>query len=424
MVSVQDAYTVPELPWSHAWDEDVAAEDRIFTRSISYGYDALGRRVSENTVGEHPWDYYFPWASRGRGNDPEVSTSYEVTLYNGLSFDPLAQVGTQNYSPGLGFGMGWWNSWGHRSWRSWRGRWFFPFINRPNRDFETLEISTRANGEILMEASTADGPVKGNWFGGRGRRNDPEFFGEMYHHVDQLGSTIVTSDEHGILERRISYDAFGGILGSQIGEIDYGYNGKPYDENTGLYNYGFRDYNPHDGRFQTVDPIKDGVNWYAYVGNDPVNFIDPLGLDAVAESDGDQEDNDLQEVTPALQIPINPNDWHCDINSWNQAISQGYDPTPDSGPWDGNILTADMIAQLYPVNYETPPENTAGLGFINNDADPEYDHMIFYDNTDSDPNTYIAWDSNGIDDQTMQIYSIFGTTVANGIFVPLQEIED
>jgi hypothetical protein len=33
------------------------------------------------------------------------------------------------------------------------------------------------------------------------------------------------------------------------------------------------------GRFTTVDPIKDGNNWYAYVGNNPVNFVDPLGLD-------------------------------------------------------------------------------------------------------------------------------------------------
>ena len=35
---------------------------------------------------------------------------------------------------------------------------------------------------------------------------------------------------------------------------------------------GFRDYAPELARFTTVDPIRDGYNWYAYVGNNPVNF--------------------------------------------------------------------------------------------------------------------------------------------------------
>jgi len=32
-------------------------------------------------------------------------------------------------------------------------------------------------------------------------------------------------------------------------------------------------------RFITEDPIRDGENWFAYVGNNPVNFIDPWGLE-------------------------------------------------------------------------------------------------------------------------------------------------
>lgn len=32
---------------------------------------------------------------------------------------------------------------------------------------------------------------------------------------------------------------------------------------TGLYNYGYRDYSPHTVRFTTVDPIRDGTNWFA-----------------------------------------------------------------------------------------------------------------------------------------------------------------
>jgi RHS repeat-associated protein len=49
---------------------------------------------------------------------------------------------------------------------------------------------------------------------------------------------------------------------------------------TGLYDYGYRDYSPTLARFTTVDPIRDGTNWFAYVNNDPVNYIDLWGLSA------------------------------------------------------------------------------------------------------------------------------------------------
>jgi RHS repeat-associated protein len=60
--------------------------------------------------------------------------------------------------------------------------------------------------------------------------------------------------------------------------MNLGYTGKPYDVVTGLYNYGYRDYKPEAARFTTVDPVRDGSNWFAYVNNDPVNWVDPWGL--------------------------------------------------------------------------------------------------------------------------------------------------
>jgi uncharacterized protein RhaS with RHS repeats len=45
------------------------------------------------------------------------------------------------------------------------------------------------------------------------------------------------------------------------------------------YNYGYRDYKAEVGRFTTKDPIRDGNNWYAYVNNDPVNWVDLWGLE-------------------------------------------------------------------------------------------------------------------------------------------------
>ena len=42
-----------------------------------------------------------------------------------------------------------------------------------------------------------------------------------------------------------------------------------------------RYYDPSIGRFTTEDPVKDGDNWYVYCGNNPVNAVDPWGLDSV-----------------------------------------------------------------------------------------------------------------------------------------------
>jgi RHS repeat-associated protein len=76
---------------------------------------------------------------------------------------------------------------------------------------------------------------------------------------------------------RISYSAYGESTGSSL--TRYTYTGREEDEVTGLIYYRARWYDPSMGRFLLEDPIEfaGGSNWYAYVGNNPVNYTDPSG---------------------------------------------------------------------------------------------------------------------------------------------------
>jgi len=104
---------------------------------------------------------------------------------------------------------------------------------------------------------------------------------QSYFGTDILGSVRSVTDKCGAVQSDYSYDAFGSpYLGNLENDIGFGYCGKVYDNGTGLYDYGSRDYSPVSARFTTIDPIRDGSNWFTYVVNDPVNYVDPFGLSA------------------------------------------------------------------------------------------------------------------------------------------------
>ncbi|WP_427501458.1 RHS repeat domain-containing protein [Methylomonas sp. MED-D] len=103
--------------------------------------------------------------------------------------------------------------------------------------------------------------------------------GTAYYHADGLGSIVATSNAAGAITASARYDAFGQAL-AKTGTIPrYGYAGREPDV-TGLIHYRARSYDPSLGRFAQRDPagFADGINPYAYVGNNPISFSDPLGL--------------------------------------------------------------------------------------------------------------------------------------------------
>lgn len=120
-----------------------------------------------------------------------------------------------------------------------------------------------------------------------GKANVPEYLikGTQTYRIitDHLGSPrLVVNTADGVIAQRMDYDEFGQVLSdSSPGFQPFGFAGGLYDRDTGLVRFGARDYDAETGRWTAKDPILFAggqANLYAYVGSDPLNWVDPTGL--------------------------------------------------------------------------------------------------------------------------------------------------
>jgi len=106
---------------------------------------------------------------------------------------------------------------------------------------------------------------------------------QSYWHVfEAIGSVRQLTDIQSQVPDAYFYDAWGNELTSPYSQVSnpfryvgkYGYY---LDTQSALMLLGVRYYSASIGRFWSLDPIKDGVNWYVYVANIPTGLIDPQG---------------------------------------------------------------------------------------------------------------------------------------------------
>jgi RHS repeat-associated protein len=108
--------------------------------------------------------------------------------------------------------------------------------------------------------------------------------GTAYYRSDGAGNVTALMDAQQHIVARYLYDPFGRQLG-QWGELAaanrYRFSSKEVHLQSGLYYYGFRHYDPNLQRWLSGDPLGEagGINLYGFVGNSPLNLVDPFGLE-------------------------------------------------------------------------------------------------------------------------------------------------
>jgi RHS repeat-associated protein len=177
-----------------------------------------------------------------------------------------------------------------------------------------------------------------------------------YYYTDALGSVRLLTNASGAVVESYTYDPYGtprvmysaGSDGNWLTEdvVTYTssfltrgnpimFTGRWWDSTPKLYHYRARDYSPALGRFLQPDPIgyADSMNLYQYCGNNPINWLDPLGLSTarIWLTDGTKItliDPTIDEFRNAVASQKNSSIKKIQIaghgNSENMLIEHGY----------------------------------------------------------------------------------------------------
>jgi RHS repeat-associated protein len=254
----------------------------------SYSYDPVGNRETE-TNAQGAFDYVYGAGNRllqiRRISDNALIHSFDYdpngsitakrngagTALWSLGYDDRGRVSTAN-GPGFSHGYG-----------------YDPEGLRVRRDDTLGAHLFHLEGEHLEAVYAPGGALRAKYL--RGAIIDEVVNGYLYDaagnpgnytfHHDQVTSVVALTGHTGSLDESTGYAPFGETLvGSPTTANALRYTGRERDPGTGLYYYRARYYDPAIGRFLSEDPLgfaSGDVNFYAYVGNNPLGFNDPRG---------------------------------------------------------------------------------------------------------------------------------------------------
>ncbi|ENF1487587.1 RHS domain-containing protein [Salmonella enterica] len=259
-----------------------------------YLYDPLGRRVGKRVwkrervhwsdtrmeLSRRPYVTWYGWEG-DRLTTIQTGQSRIQTVYAPGSFTPLVRIETDNAEL---------EKTQHRSLAE-------KLSQEGSEDGQAVQLPAaltamldRLEGELRRNAVSEESRA---WLAGCGLtpeqmagQLEPEYIPQRkihLYHCDHRGLPLALITLDNQVAWRAEYDEWGNQLNEENPhhmEQLIRLPGQHYDEESGLYYNRNRYYNPGQGRYITQDPIglEGGWNSYSYVKNNPVNWIDPLGL--------------------------------------------------------------------------------------------------------------------------------------------------
>ena len=225
--------------------------------------------------------------------------------------------------------------------------------------YDGIDRIAEYQGASTITARYVHGPGIDNpiaWYDGSAISNTTRRF----LMADERGSVVSITDSAGATINLNAYDEYGIPAPGNVGK--FGYTGQLWLPEVGMWYYKARMYSPTLGRFMQTDPIgyADGMNWYNYVGSDPVNFTDPTGLCVLGGQWGrDKEpcydprglsDDELRRIAEA-ESRVDPDE--IVVTAWKNGTFGGHND-PLGIEWirfgyaDGS--SSDAGVQQKPIN--------------------------------------------------------------------------
>lgn len=214
---------------------------------------------------------------------------------------------------------------------------------------------------------------------------------QFFYHPDHLGSSSYITNLDGEVVQHIEYVPFGEVFieeRNSVWNTPYLFNAKEFDEETGMYYYGARYYDPRLSIFQTVDRFAEKyphVHPYSYAANNPINLIDVNGDSIVINNRGyinyyNPSDPDVRvflnnKCIGALGETINANGWFGNLIAdnakeakklWSPFTFKEY--VQQYGKWDykyrspaNNTPTSSMAYHILGIAFYRK-DDSKGLG--------------------------------------------------------------
>ena len=181
--------------------------------------------------------------------------------------------------------------------------------NELSRVLEATTVDKEGNTETILY-TYGNGLIAQEKRKGTEERENSAQTEYLLYHFNHIGSTTAVTNEAGAIKYSYIYNVFGKLLSGNYGEVEFLYNGQygVTSDANGLYYMRARYYNIDIMRFINQDILTGSIdssqslNRYAYVEGNPVNFLDPFGLEPTAIDKVHMIFSALQLALQALSI--------------------------------------------------------------------------------------------------------------------------